>query len=77
MGALLDCGVDCCRGAAQLLVQMNPKTRSFSGAELLKDAAAGELLEAGIDKSQIPELSGSGLLKAAAVGELLEAGIDE
>jgi len=30
---------------------MNPKTRSFSGAELLKDAAAGELLEAGIDKS--------------------------
>jgi len=47
-------GVNCCRGswgALQQLVEMNPKTLSFSGAELLKDAAVGELLEASIDES--------------------------
>ena len=33
-------------GATQQLVQMNPRTLSFSGAELLKDVAVGELLEA-------------------------------
>ena len=69
-------GVNCCRGswgAAQLLLQMNPRTLGFYGAELLKDAAVGELLEAGIDESQILELSGSGLQNAAAVWEQLEA----
>jgi len=30
---------------------MNPRTLSFSGAELLRDAAVGVLLEAGIDES--------------------------
>jgi len=30
---------------------MNPRTLGFYGAELLKDAAVGELLEAGIDES--------------------------
>ena len=30
---------------------MNPRTRSFSSAELLKDAAVRELLETGIDES--------------------------
>ena len=51
---------------------MNPKTRSFSGAELLKDAAVGELLEAGIVE-WTRSFSGAELLKAADVGELLEA----
>ena len=48
MEALLNCGVDFCLGATQQLVQMNPRTLSFSGAELLKDVAVRELLEAGI-----------------------------
>jgi len=30
---------------------MNPRTLSFSGAKLLRDAAEGELLEAGIYES--------------------------
>ena len=73
MAALLNCGVEICWGAAKQLIQMNPRTLSYSGAELLKDAAVGELLEAGIGESQILKLSGSGLSKAAAVGEQLEA----
>ena len=55
---------------------MNPRSRSFSGAELLKAAAVGELLEAGIDE-WTRSFSGAELLKDAAVGELLEAGIDK
>ena len=66
-------GVNCCRGSARQLVQMNPRILSFSSAELQKDATVGELLEAGIDESQILELSGSGLQNAAAVWEQLEA----
>ena len=51
MGALLNCGVNFCSGAAKQLVWMNPRTLSFSGAKLWKDAAVGELLKAGIDES--------------------------
>ena len=69
---------------------MNPRTLSCSGAELLKDAAVGELLNCWyrwiaelLKDAAVGELLNcwyrwiAELLKDAAVGKLLEAGIDE